>query len=170
MKINRKAESSKKYVQKPLLIMQTTYKLPFVNLSMLFVNLIRNISKAALGLVYQSIKIIIFMKRTVISSILLLSHFVFSQSFNKLTTDQKGNELLLGEISKSDLTQNTFNSWFSKNYDAYLVNKSITKQLKDSLKIESVNEFAGTYYENGPPSAEGNTSSTVVASNDDIDD
>ena len=45
------------------------------------------------------------MKRTVILSILLLNlHFAFSQTTNKLTTDKKGNELLLGEITKSDLT------------------------------------------------------------------
>ncbi len=75
------------------------------------------------------------MKRTVILSILLLNlHFGFSQTFNKLTTDEKGKELLLGEISKTDLTKNTFNTWFSKNYDDYLVNKSITKQLQGFFK------------------------------------
>lgn len=86
------------------------------------------------------------MKRIVILSILLLSlHFAPSQIANKLTTDKKGNELLLGEISKSDLTKNTFNTWFSKNYDDYLVNKSIVKQLKDSLNQYEIKAFLGTW-------------------------
>ena len=86
------------------------------------------------------------MKRTVIFLILLLNlHFAFSQATNKLTTDKKGNELLLGEISKSDLTKNTFNTWFSKNYDDYLVNKNITKQLKDSLNQYEIKAFLGTW-------------------------
>ena len=86
------------------------------------------------------------MKRTVILSILLLNlHFAFSQTTNKLTTDKKGNELLLGEITKSDLTKNSFNTWFSKNYNDYLVNKSITKQLKDSLNQYEIKVFLGTW-------------------------
>lgn len=86
------------------------------------------------------------MKRAVILSILLLNlQFTFSQSVNKLTKDQKGNDLLLGEISKSDLTQNAFNTWFSKNYDDYLVNASIVKQLKDSLNQYKIKVFLGTW-------------------------
>ncbi|WOD44841.1 thioredoxin domain-containing protein [Hwangdonia lutea] len=86
------------------------------------------------------------MKRTVILSILLLNLlFSFSQTANKLITDEKGNELLLGEISKFDLTKNTFNTWFSKNYDDYLVNKGIAKQLKDSLNQYEIKAFLGTW-------------------------
>ncbi|MCF7568414.1 thioredoxin family protein [Sabulilitoribacter arenilitoris] len=70
---------------------------------------------------------------------------MFSQSFNKLRTDQKGNELLLGEISKSDLTNNTFYTWFSKNYNNYLVDKSITKKLKGSLNQYEIKVFLGTW-------------------------
>ena len=86
------------------------------------------------------------MKRTVILSVLLLNLlFSFSQTANKLTTDKNGKELLLGEISKSDLTKNSFNTWFSKNYDDYLVNKSIAKQLKDSLNHYEIKVFLGTW-------------------------
>ncbi|WP_034041899.1 thioredoxin domain-containing protein [Wocania ichthyoenteri] len=86
------------------------------------------------------------MKRTVTLSIFLLNLlFSFSQTANKLTADKKGNELLLGEISKSDLTNNTFNTWFSENYDDYLVNKGITKQLKDSLNQYEIKAFLGTW-------------------------
>ncbi|MFD1614504.1 thioredoxin domain-containing protein [Gelatiniphilus marinus] len=86
------------------------------------------------------------MKRTVILSILFLNlFFSFSQTANKLTTDKNGNELLLGEISKSDLTKNTFNTWFSKNYDDYLVNKGVVKQIKDSLNAYEIKAFLGTW-------------------------
>ncbi len=86
------------------------------------------------------------MKRTVILSILLLNlHFSFSQTVKKLSTDKKGNELLLGKITKSDLTNNTFNTWFSKNHNDYLVNKSIIKQLKDSLNQYEIKAFLGTW-------------------------
>ncbi len=85
-------------------------------------------------------------KRTVILSTLLLSlHFAFSQTHKKLTTDKKGNELLLGKITKSDLINNTFNTWFSKNHKDYLVNKSIIKQLKDSLNQYEIKAFLGTW-------------------------
>ncbi|WP_341215942.1 thioredoxin domain-containing protein [uncultured Wocania sp.] len=86
------------------------------------------------------------MKRTVTLFILLLNLlFSFSQTANKLTVDKKGNELLLGRITKSDLTNNTFNTWFSKNYNDYLVNKNITKQLKDSLNQYEIKVFLGTW-------------------------
>ena len=38
------------------------------------------------------------------------------------------------------------------------------------FKIKQLNEFAGTYYENGPPSIYERNSSSVVASTDDDDD
>ena len=54
------------------------------------------------------------MKRTVITFITLLSlQFGFSQTLNHLELDKRGNEVLLGEINKSGLTNNSFNTWFS---------------------------------------------------------
>lgn len=83
------------------------------------------------------------MKRTVLFLAILFNlHFGFSQS---LTTDSKGNEMLLGEITKTDLTKNSFNDWFSENYNAYLTNKSIIKQLKDSLNQYNIKVFLGTW-------------------------
>ena len=86
------------------------------------------------------------MKRTVFSFIILLSlHFGFSQTLNHIELDKKGNEVLLGEINKSGLINNTFNTWFSKNYKDYLVNKGITKKLKDSLNHYEIKVFLGTW-------------------------
>ncbi|MCF7559871.1 thioredoxin family protein [Sabulilitoribacter multivorans] len=86
------------------------------------------------------------MQRTVFFSILLLGlQLCFSQSLNHIETDVKGNEVLLGKINKTALTNNSFNEWFSKNYGDYLVNKSVIKQLKDSLKQYEIKVFLGTW-------------------------
>lgn len=86
------------------------------------------------------------MKRTAILLITLLSlQFGFSQTLNHIELDQKGSEVLLGEINKLGLTQNTFNSWFSKNHEDYLVNKAIAKKLKDSLRQYEIKVFLGTW-------------------------
>ena len=86
------------------------------------------------------------MKRTVTFLILLLSlQFGFSQAKEPLTTDPNGKELLLGEIKKTDLTKNSFSNWFNKNYDDYLINKSIVKNLKDTLNQYDIKLFLGTW-------------------------
>ncbi|WP_303318870.1 hypothetical protein Q4Q34_05295 [Flavivirga abyssicola] len=86
------------------------------------------------------------MRRTIIFFTLLLSlHFGFSQTLNHLSLDKKGNELLLGEINRNGLSKNSFNNWFSKNYDDYLVNKKIVKLLKSPLKDYKIKVFLGTW-------------------------
>lgn len=86
------------------------------------------------------------MQRTVIFSILFLSlHVCYSQTLNHLEKDENGHEVLLGEINKKGLTQNSFNTWFSENYEDYLVNKSIVKKLKDSLNQYTIKAFLGTW-------------------------
>lgn len=86
------------------------------------------------------------MRRTAALIILLLNlQFLFSQSLNRLSQDEKGNDILLGEINKFGLTQHSFNTWFSKNYDAYLVHQSLVKQLKDSLNTYHIKVFLGTW-------------------------
>ncbi len=87
------------------------------------------------------------MKRTVSFLILLLLSLQFAntQTLNSLSKDEKGNDLLLGEINKSGLKQNSFNSWFSTNYDDYLLNKNVVKILKDSLKAYEIKVFLGTW-------------------------
>lgn len=86
------------------------------------------------------------MKRIVFSLLILFYlQFSFSQTLNHLELDEKGNEVLLGEINKSGLTKNSFNSWFSKNHEGYQVNKAITKKLKDSLSQYEIKVFLGTW-------------------------
>lgn len=86
------------------------------------------------------------MQRTFITCIILLSfHFGFSQTLNHIELDEEGNDLLLGEINKNGLTNNTFNTWFSKNHEDYLINKAITRKLKDSLNQYEIKVFLGTW-------------------------
>lgn len=86
------------------------------------------------------------MQRTVSVILLLFGlQFSFSQTASKLSFTDKGDELLLGEITKSDLTENSFKTWFNKNHSDYLVNKSIVKSLKDSLNQYEIKVFLGTW-------------------------
>jgi thiol-disulfide isomerase/thioredoxin len=86
------------------------------------------------------------MKRTVfILTTLFCLQLTFSQTINHVVTDAKGKEKLLGLVNKERLTQAPFNDWFSKNYDAYIVNKKLVKTLKDSLQQYTIKVFLGTW-------------------------
>lgn len=85
------------------------------------------------------------MKQAILFFTLLSLQFGFSQTLNRIELDKKGNEVLLGEINKNGLTSNTFNTWFSKKHKDYIVNKGITKKLKDSLNQYEIKVFLGTW-------------------------
>ncbi len=87
------------------------------------------------------------MKRAamIISLLFCLSHTTNSQTYNHLEVDEKGNEKLLGKINRKGLTTNSFNTWYSKNYDDYIVNKSLVKMVKDSLNNYQIKIFLGTW-------------------------
>lgn len=72
-------------------------------------------------------------------------NFSFSQSLNHIKIYGKGKEMLLGEIDKKGLTTNSFNQWFSKNHDEYLVNSNVVNRLKDSLNQYEIKVFLGTW-------------------------
>jgi tetratricopeptide (TPR) repeat protein len=86
------------------------------------------------------------MKR-IITVITLLFCFQInsSQTLNYSVKDAKGKEKLLGPINKEGLSQPPFDTWFSKNFDDYMVNKSLAKSLKKSLKDYQVKVFLGTW-------------------------
>ena len=109
---------------------------------MLCIHILRISRKSIL---FSKKSIINHMKRTITFIFLLGLQLGFSQTLNHIELDKKGNEVLLGEINKNGLTRNTFNSWFSKNYEDYLVNKAITKKLKESLNQYEIKVFLGTW-------------------------
>lgn len=63
----------------------------------------------------------------------------------QLIVDEDGTEKLLGKISTSDLTKNSFNKWYTANYDHYQVHDKIVSQLKDSLKGYTIKAFFGSW-------------------------
>jgi thiol-disulfide isomerase/thioredoxin len=87
------------------------------------------------------------MKRAamILSLLFCLSYTTNSQTYNHLEVDEKGNEKLLGKINRKGLTTNSFNLWYSKNYDDYVVNKPLVKMLKDSLNKYNIKMFLGTW-------------------------
>lgn len=77
--------------------------------------------------------------------ILFLGQLVLSQEVNNVTKDANGNEKMLGEITKEGVTSNTFNSWFTPNYEAYKPDETIVKKLKRKLKKYTITVFMGTW-------------------------
>ncbi|MBC8754459.1 thioredoxin family protein [Kordia sp. YSTF-M3] len=76
---------------------------------------------------------------------LLLCQCLLSQEVNQVTKDAKGREKMLGEITKEGFTSNTFNSWFTKNHEAYTPDETIVKKLKRKLKKYTITVFMGTW-------------------------
>ncbi|MCH2193358.1 thioredoxin family protein [Kordia sp.] len=76
---------------------------------------------------------------------LFMCQFTLAQSVNQLTKDVRGRDMLLGEITKEGFTSNSFNSWFSKNYEAYEPDATTIKKLKRKLKKYNITIFMGTW-------------------------
>jgi len=81
---------------------------------------------------------------TIIFSI-IFSIGIHSQTINQKSKDHNGREILLGKIDKSGLTENSFNTWFTPNYDAYKVDTKILKLIKKDLKKYTITAFMGTW-------------------------
>lgn len=70
--------------------------------------------------------------------ILLFSSSLFAQT--------ESQPMLLGKITRADLTKSPYNEWFSREYNGYDVNQDVLKQLKDNnLKDYTVTIFLGTW-------------------------
>jgi len=84
-------------------------------------------------------------------SLLLLMLFCLSvtvasaQPFNKEVSDNGSNPKLLGKINKEGLSQNSYASWFIKNYDKYPSNTALINQFKSELASYTVELFLGTW-------------------------
>ncbi|WP_046744017.1 tetratricopeptide repeat protein [Kordia zhangzhouensis] len=68
-----------------------------------------------------------------------------SQDATILSKDARGNEKMLGIITKQGLTSNSFNSWFTPNFEAYEPNEQIIKKLRRKLKKHTLTIFMGTW-------------------------
>lgn len=76
------------------------------------------------------------MKYFIIIALILSSNLLFSQDY-KLTTDEKKNvPMLVGTITRSLLTEDTFGEWFKKSYDIHkLDQKTLEKVNKDFTNL-----------------------------------
>lgn len=62
-----------------------------------------------------------------------------------ISTDKSGKPMLLGECSRSALLQAPFSEWFVKNYNSYVVNDSISNQVKPMIEKKKVVVYLGTW-------------------------
>ncbi len=76
---------------------------------------------------------------------LFIMQISLAQEVNQITKDTKGREKILGEITKEGFTKNSFNTWFTPNYDAYEPDEKIIKKLKRKLKKYTITVFMGTW-------------------------
>lgn len=69
-----------------------------------------------------------------------------AQSTNqKIYTDARGNQMLLGKHNKEDLQQAPYNTWFDKNYADYKIDSLTADQLKSFVKDKHFEIFMGTW-------------------------
>ncbi|EDP98322.1 thioredoxin family protein [Kordia algicida OT-1] len=86
------------------------------------------------------------MNKLFIFTLIILSvQLVLSQEPNQVTKDARGRDMMLGKITKEGFTENSFNSWFSTNYEAYQPDAIITKKLQRKLKKYNITIFMGTW-------------------------
>ncbi|WP_435182367.1 thioredoxin family protein [Cellulophaga omnivescoria] len=78
------------------------------------------------------------------TQILVLLFFTMVVSA-QVPKDHNNKERLLGKISKSDLTKNTFANWFTPNYNNYKVDAETIKRIEKELKHYIIVAFMGTW-------------------------
>jgi hypothetical protein len=64
---------------------------------------------------------------------------------NQEVKDNNGNIILLGKSTREQLAQPPFDAWFTKNYNAYIVDSNTAGQLKPLLKNKRFLIFMGTW-------------------------
>ncbi|OUS00514.1 hypothetical protein A9Q86_11140 [Flavobacteriales bacterium 33_180_T64] len=77
--------------------------------------------------------------------ICLFSITIQAQDINIEITADGDSPFLLGKIDKSGLTGENYNSWFSKNYSDYNVNKTVIEAISIKLKDYQIKFFMGTW-------------------------
>lgn len=86
------------------------------------------------------------MKRTVIFFMLAcISTTTYSQNLNTIITTKNGKKQLEGQVDKNGLLTSPFNDWFTTQYELYLTNDKVVRQLKDSLKQYTIKVFFGSW-------------------------
>ncbi|APY08912.1 hypothetical protein BWZ20_11635 [Winogradskyella sp. J14-2] len=86
------------------------------------------------------------MKRTVNTILILIFSFQLNaQNLNIEITENTDTPYLLGKIDKSGLEGDNYKSWFTKNYNDYEPNSTITEAIASELKNYGITLFMGTW-------------------------
>jgi len=95
------------------------------------------------------------MKYILVLALLFTAKLVFSQDYVVTTDDKKNEPMLMGTITRSLLTENSFGEWFNKSYEAHKIDqKTLDKVNKDfsNLKILIIlGTWCGDSHEFVPP-------------------
>ena len=76
---------------------------------------------------------------------LSVSFLLIGQNNNKEITLENGQKLLVGQISKEALSQQTYKAWYIPNYNSYTINTTVVNEFKDQLKDYQILVFLGTW-------------------------
>lgn len=68
-----------------------------------------------------------------------------AQQLNVEITENTTTPYLLGRIDKSGLESDNYKTWFSKNYEDYVLNEELIKQFASELKEYDITLFMGTW-------------------------
>jgi len=77
--------------------------------------------------------------------ILILTFQIQAQTLNQEIAKDGETPYLLGKIDKNGLEGNNYNTWFSKNYNDYNLDKATIDLLKSNLKDFKITLFMGTW-------------------------
>ncbi|MBC2846492.1 thioredoxin family protein [Winogradskyella flava] len=75
----------------------------------------------------------------------IITFQVNAQTLNTEITENTKTPYLLGKIDKSGLEGDNYKSWFTKNYNDYKPNASITSAISSELKSYTITLFMGTW-------------------------
>lgn len=76
---------------------------------------------------------------------MISSNMLFAQEY-KLTTDEKKNEpMLVGTITRTLLTENTFGEWFKKSYDIHKLDQRTLEKVNRDFSNLNISIVLGTW-------------------------
>jgi hypothetical protein len=85
------------------------------------------------------------MKYLIAFILLITSNVMFAQNF-VLTTDEKKNEpMLMGTVTRSMLTENTFGEWFNKSYDIHKLDRNTLDKVNKDFSNITITIILGTW-------------------------